>query len=107
MIDTAVDNKDWVSIFDENKKFILSFGDTPGKTKEEKIEQIKNMNHISDLVDLGFLENMDYGSTPEECYDNVCETVADLYDVEYESEYSFEEVKKYYMYKVGNTYFVI
>ena len=105
-INKIFDNDDLFTLLDENKKFVCSFGDTPSSTKEEKVEQLKNINHISDLADLEFVDYVDYGSTPKECYNQVCETIYNLYgDIDFEELYPYEEFKDT-INKIGNTYFV-
>lgn len=104
-VDRESDSNNLFTLLDENKKFICTFGDIYDVTKEERVEQLKNINHIYDLVELEFVVEMNYGRTPRECYDEVCRTVGELYDVDYEEHYPFDETKGF-MNKVGDTYFV-
>lgn len=107
-LDTS--EEDRIKLLDSNKEYVGYTCYYEEKDIQETINELIEIKHISDIVDLGFCNNMIFGESFEDVIDVYTEYIEDCDISEETKDFNIKELKESisdYINVIGNNYFLV
>lgn len=102
--------KERIKLLDSNKEYVGYTCYFEEKDIQETINKLIEIKHISDIVNLGFCNNMIFGESFEDVIDVYIEYNENCDISEEEKDFNIKELKESvseYINQVGNNYFLV
>lgn len=99
-----------IKLLDSNKEYVGYIYYTEEKDIQKTINELIEIKHISDIVNLGFCNNMIFGESFEDIIDEYIEYNENCDISDEEKEWNIKELKESiseYINQIGNNYFLV
>lgn len=107
-LDTSEEER--IKLLDSNKEYVGYTCYYEEKDIQETINELIEIKHISDIVNLGFCNNMIFGESFEDVIDVYTEYIEDCDISEETKDFNIKELKESvsdYINVIGNNYFLV